>query len=328
MKRRQDRSEFVDASREFLELFALSHAELARLAITYRRPGVLLMRQKSVRNPAGALNVKLLLILSIVGMTLVGGLAGAYFFLVLRSASTIYAKGVELEQAGEFRNARRSYGRVLGKEPRELEYLTALQRVILMTSPNSSVEANEFYNAWLGSLKWGAENHPDLPERSHVLVRAIYADAMNVRSVSLMEMVEETADAAGIRNLENEAFSERWVAASRLNRIRWADLRDREREEAFELLQNRLDDNPKRLITDSHFVGTAFNLKRRYWTMTEASSWSTARPFVICSIRVLISNSLLRFRNSPSWVKLEHWSANSSCDLFLRIQLIMPRRCC
>ena len=113
------------------------------------------MRQKSVRNPAGALNVKLLLILSIVGMTLVGGLAGAYFFLVLRSASTIYAKGVELEQAGEFRNARRSYGRVLGKEPRELEYLTALQRVILMTSPNSSVE--EFYNAWLGSLKWGAE---------------------------------------------------------------------------------------------------------------------------------------------------------------------------
>ena len=75
-----------------------------------------------------------------------------------------------------------------------------------MTSPNSSVEANEFYNAWLGSLKWGPENHPDLPERSHVLVRAIYADAMNVRSVSLMEMVEETADAAGIRNLENEAF--------------------------------------------------------------------------------------------------------------------------
>ena len=114
-----------------------------------------------------------------------------------------------------------------------------------MTSPNSTVEANEFYNAWLGSLKWGAENHPDLPERSHVLVRAIYADAMNVRSVSLMEMVEETADAAGIRNLENEAFSERWVAASRLNRIRWADLRDREREEAFELLQNRLDDNPE-----------------------------------------------------------------------------------
>ena len=36
-----------------------------------------------------------------------------------------------------------------------------------------------------------------------------------------------------------------WVAASRLNRIRWADLRDREREEAFELLQNRLDDNPE-----------------------------------------------------------------------------------
>ena len=45
-------------------------------------------------------------------------------------------------------------------------------------------------------------------------------------------------------SLENEAFSER-VAASRLNRIRWADLRDREREEAFELLQNRLDDNPE-----------------------------------------------------------------------------------
>ena len=203
------------------------------------------MRQNSVRNPAGALNVKLLLILSIIGMSLVGGLAGAYFFLVLRSASTIYAKGVELEQAGDLRSARRSYGRVLGKEPRELEYLTALQRVILMTSPNSTVEANEYYNAWLGSLKWGAENHPDLPERSEILVRTVYADAMNIRSASLMEMVEDTADAAGVRSLENEVFSERWVAASRLNRIRWGDLRDREREEAFKLLQNRLDDNPQ-----------------------------------------------------------------------------------
>ena len=203
------------------------------------------MRQKSVRNPAGALNVKLLLILSIVGMSLVGGLGGAYFFLVLRNVSRINAKAAEFERAENYRDARRNYGRALGKEPRDLNYLTSLQRVILLTSPNSTVEANEFYNAWLGSLKWGAENHPDLPERSHVLVRAIYADAMNVRSVSLMEMVEETADAAGIRSLENEAFSERWVAASRLNRIRWADLRDREREEAFELLQNRLDDNPE-----------------------------------------------------------------------------------
>ena len=143
-------------------------------------------------------------------------------------------------------------------------------------------------------MKWGAENHPDLPERSHVLVRAIYADAMDVRSVSLMEMVEETADAAGIRNLENEAFSERWIAASRLNRIRWADLRDREREEAFELLQNRLDDNPEAIDYGLHFVGTAFVWKRRYWTMTGVSSWSTARPFVICSIRVLISKFQLR----------------------------------
>ena len=203
------------------------------------------MRHNSVRNPVGALNVKLLLILSIVGMTLVGGLAGAYFFLVLGNSSAIYAKGVELEEAGDFRNARRSYGRALGKEPRDLEYLTSLQRAILLTAPNSTVEANEFYSAWLGSLKWGAENHPDLPERSRVLVRAVYADAMDIRSASLMELVEESADAAGIRSLENEAFSERWIAASRLNRIRWADLRDREREEAFELLQSRLDDNPE-----------------------------------------------------------------------------------
>ena len=203
------------------------------------------MRQNFVRTRVGALNIKLLLILSIIGMSVVGGLAGAYVFLVLRSASTIYAKGVELEQAGELRSARRTYGRVLGKEPRELEYLTALQRVILLTSPNSSVEANEFYNAWLGSLKWGAENHPDLPERSQVLVRTIFADAMNSRSRSLMEMVEDTADAAGVRSLDNEDFSERWIAASRLNQIRWGDLRDREREEAFKLLQNRLDNNPE-----------------------------------------------------------------------------------
>ena len=203
------------------------------------------MRPDSSVYRVGALNVKLLLILSIVGMSLVGGLGGAYVFLVLRSSSTIYAKGVELEQAGELRSARRTYGRVLGKEPRELEYLTALQRVILLTSPNSSVEANDFYNAWLGSLKWGAENHPDLPERSQVLVRTIFADAMNSRSRSLMEMVEDTADAAGVRSLDNEDFSERWIAASRLNQIRWGDLRDREREEAFKLLQNRLDNNPE-----------------------------------------------------------------------------------
>ena len=203
------------------------------------------MRRYSSVHRAGALNVKLLLILSIVGMTLVGGLGGAYYFLVLRSASSIYAKAVEFEKAENFREARRNYGRALGKEPRDLNYLTSLQRVILLTSPNSTVEANEFYNAWLGSLKWGAENHPDLPERSQILVRTVYADAMDVRSTSLMEMVEDTADAAGIRSLENESFSERWIAASRLNKIRWGELRDRERDEAFDLLQNRLDDNPQ-----------------------------------------------------------------------------------
>ena len=203
------------------------------------------MRHNPSLHRAGALNIKLLLILSIIGMGLVGGLGGAYYFLVLRSASSIYAKAVEFEQAEKYREARRSYGRALGKEPRDLEYLTSLQRVILLTSPNSTVEANEFYNAWLGSLKWGAENHPDLPERSRVLVRTVYADAMDVRSASLMEMVEDTADAAGIRSLENESFAERWIAASRLNKIRWNELRDRDRDEAFELLQNRMDDEPE-----------------------------------------------------------------------------------
>ena len=203
------------------------------------------MRQNSSPSRIGALNVKLLLVLSILGMALVGGLGGAYYFLVLRSASSIYAKAVEFEQADNYREARRNYGRALGKEPRDLKYLTSLKRVILLTSPNSTVEANDFYNAWIGSLKWGAENHPDLPERSRILVRAVYADAMDVRSASLMEMVEDTADAAGVRSLENEAFSDRWIAASRLNRIRWAELRDRDREEAFDLLQRRLDDNPE-----------------------------------------------------------------------------------
>ncbi|MED5323050.1 MAG: hypothetical protein VYA02_07275, partial [Planctomycetota bacterium] len=134
----------------------------------------------------GALNVKLLLILSIVGMSLVGGLGGAYYFLVLRSASSIYEKAVEFEKAEKFRDARRNYQRALGKEARDLNYLTSLQRVILLTSPNSTVEANEFYSAWLATLEWGAENHPDLPERSQIFVRTVYADAMDVQSASLM----------------------------------------------------------------------------------------------------------------------------------------------
>ena len=229
----------------------------------------------------GALNVKLLLILSIVGMSLVGGLGGAYYFLVLRNVSSINAKAAEFERAENYRDARRNYGRALGKEPRDLNYLTSLQRVILLTSPNSTVEANEFYNAWLGSLKWGAENHPDLPERSQILVRTVYADAMDVRSAALMEMVEDTADAAGIRSLENEAFSERWIAASRLNKIRWGDLRDRERDEAFDLLQNRLDDNPQAIDFGIALRGYSVTTsKTRYWTMTEASLWNTLRHFV------------------------------------------------
>ena len=100
------------------------------------------MRHYSLSNRAGALNIKLLLILSIIGMALVGGLGGAYYFLVPVAATSIYAKAAEFEQAGKFREARRNYGRALGKEPRDLEYLTSLQRAILLTSPNSTVEAN------------------------------------------------------------------------------------------------------------------------------------------------------------------------------------------
>ena len=76
------------------------------------------MRQKSVRNQPVALNVKLLLILSIVGMTLVGGLGGAYFFLVLRNALQDLCEGVELESKPGSSRCPRNYGRVLGKEPR------------------------------------------------------------------------------------------------------------------------------------------------------------------------------------------------------------------
>ncbi|MEC8114347.1 MAG: tetratricopeptide repeat protein, partial [Planctomycetota bacterium] len=209
----------------------------------------------------GALNVKLLLILSIVGMSLVGGLGGAYYFLVLRSASSIYEKAVEFEKAEKFRDARRNYQRALGKEARDLNYLTSLQRVILLTSPNSTVEANEFYSAWLATLEWGAENHPDLPERSQIFVRTVYADAMDVQSASLMEKVEDAADAAGIRNPENESFSERWIAASRLNKIRWGDLRDRDRDDAFDLLQNRLDDNPQAIDFAIALRGYAIRLE-------------------------------------------------------------------
>ena len=115
----------------------------------------------------------------------------------------------------------------------------------------------------VGLFEMGAENHPELPERSQILVRTVYADAMDVRSAALMEMVEDTADAAGIRSLENEAFSERWIAASRLNKIRWGDLRDRERDEAFDLLQNRLDDNPQPI--DLHrFAGIRVTPRRRH----------------------------------------------------------------
>ena len=84
---------------------------------------------------------------------------------------------------------------------------------------------------------------------------------MDVRSAALMEMVEDTADAAGIRSLENEAFSERWIAASRLNKIRWGDLRDRERDEAFDLLQNRLDDNPQAIDFGIALRGYALRLE-------------------------------------------------------------------
>ena len=60
------------------------------------------MRHNSSLHRAGALNIKLLLILSIVGMALVGGLGGAYFF-GASQASSIYAKAVEFEQAEKFR---------------------------------------------------------------------------------------------------------------------------------------------------------------------------------------------------------------------------------
>ena len=60
-----------------------------------------------------------------------------------------------------------------------------------------------------------------------------------------MEMVEETADAAGIRNLENEAFQEQ---IGRQATHRWADLRDREREEALNSYKTVWMTTLKRLI--------------------------------------------------------------------------------
>ena len=98
-------------------------------------------KRKHQHNKGARTNKKLLTIVVAVSAAIVFGLGGLWFLVEYRGAERNVRQGDELFAEGEFKNARKQYGRAVTKEPTNLLYVDKLMDALLKIVPLTPAES-------------------------------------------------------------------------------------------------------------------------------------------------------------------------------------------
>ena len=106
---------------------------------------------KKAKNKAQA-NKKLITVIVAVTFLTVAIVGGFWFVNVYQGAARNINAGNVMMEEGEYKAARKMYGRAVKKEPSNLGHITKLQEAILSIVPKTVNEARALYNEYLGTL--------------------------------------------------------------------------------------------------------------------------------------------------------------------------------
>lgn len=127
------------------------------------------MTKKLQKRKVARTNKKLLtLVVFVVGM-IIFSLGALWYFVEYRGAERNLNSGNTFYAAGEYKSARKQYGRAVTKEPTNLVYVDKLQAAILEIVPVTPAEARASYDEYVRTLIHKARYNP-LDIDSHLLV--------------------------------------------------------------------------------------------------------------------------------------------------------------
>ncbi|HIB50007.1 MAG TPA: hypothetical protein EYO40_01755, partial [Phycisphaerales bacterium] len=132
--------------------------------ITYKSMTKKLQKRKIART-----NKKLLTLVVFVVGIIIFGIGALWYFVEYRGAERNVNSGNTYYAAGEYKSARKQYGRAVTKDPTNLVYIDKLQDAILAIVPVTPVEARASYDEYVRTLIHKARYNP-LDIDSHLLV--------------------------------------------------------------------------------------------------------------------------------------------------------------
>jgi tetratricopeptide (TPR) repeat protein len=148
---------------------------------------------------ASRINTRVLLIVFIVAGTVIGGVAGVWYFKVRGDASRIAARAEESFAQGDYRRARRFFGRAVGKEPADAHYLSRLEAALLAIQPETADEAAELYRAFISIRAHDATHNPSDPDKHIALLDEIHMAARRSGMPAYYELLQDSAEEMWVR---------------------------------------------------------------------------------------------------------------------------------
>ena len=135
------------------------------------------MSKKMQKRKVARTNKKLLtLVILIIGF-IVAGLSGLWYFVEYRGAERNIIAGDSYFSEGEFKNARKQYGRAVTKEPASLPYVNKLRDATLAIVPVTPTEARSMYDEYVRTLVHEARYNPQDVDSHLRVAKEMYTSA-------------------------------------------------------------------------------------------------------------------------------------------------------
>ncbi|MFT5205646.1 MAG: tetratricopeptide (TPR) repeat protein, partial [Phycisphaerales bacterium] len=108
-------------------------------------------------------------------LLLVGG--GAWIYVEMRGATTNISAGDAQFAEGEYKQAWKSYGRAVRKEPNNLEYIRKVKNAVTQFTPVTQAEARQMYDEYIRTLIHEARYNPLDIDTHLAIAKEIYTTA-------------------------------------------------------------------------------------------------------------------------------------------------------
>src|SRR5262245_26357066 len=143
---------------------------------------------------ASKVNTKFLLTLSVAVATVVGALVVLCVLNVRNSVERNKRRGDEALAEGNLQGAKDFYGRVVDKEPGNLEYLEKVRAIVLQQRPQTPLEASTFYREYISALRQIAQRSQNNAEAYEALMRELYASTRQFPFAESLKLMGKAAD--------------------------------------------------------------------------------------------------------------------------------------